>query len=103
MQESYTINGKYDEENIATIKADPGGYKAVIDTSNFSYSLPINLSDGDNIFTITVTDKAGNFTVTRVPILARLEKQETVVEKLKKKIETLEREVDSLKKIPRKP
>jgi hypothetical protein len=101
--ENYTINGKYDEENIATIKAEPGGYKAVIDTSSFSYNLSINLSDGDNIFSITISDKAGNSSVTRLPILARLEKQETIVEKLKKKIETLEREVDSLKKTPRKP
>ncbi|MBL8025141.1 MAG: hypothetical protein JNL74_01950, partial [Fibrobacteres bacterium] len=97
--DSYSFTGRFDEENIATIKIEPGGITAEIDTATFSYTAVLKVSDGDNIFNVTATDKAGNFSMSRISLVARLEKQENVLDRLKKKIEMLEKQVDSLKAV----
>ncbi len=98
MNETHLINGRFDEENISSIEAQPGNIKAEIDTASFSYRLALPLVDGDNPFVITATDKAGNISTLRIQIPAKIERQENIVKQLKKEIDALRRQIDSLRR-----
>jgi hypothetical protein len=97
-EENYLLAGKFDEENIASITASPGNFVAEVDTLKYSYKIRLKLSDGDNLYVLTATDKAGNSSQLRVQIPARIDNSMNSVEMLKRKIESLEKVIDSLKK-----
>ncbi len=99
----FTINGKYDEDNIESITIDPGGTDAVINEIENSYSARIKLNNNENPFTITAKDKAGNINKIQLTIYAKIDDADKAVKILMERISGLERTIDSLKKAAKTP
>jgi len=98
-----TLLGRYDEDNIESIRIDPGAIMAALNEKTYSYSARIKLNNGENDFTLTATDKAGNVNRMNITVNAKIDDADKAVQLLREQIAGMERIIDSLKKIIKTP
>lgn len=94
----FTLTGRYDEDNLAGIRIEPGGVEATLCERTASYTARLKLENGENDFIIAAVDKAGNRNTLAVTINAKIDNADKAVQVLREQIKTLEQTIDSLKK-----
>lgn len=94
----FVLEGKYNEDNLESITAEPGAVRAELSPRDYSFSVRLTLNNGDNLFTLVSRDKAGNTSSLKITVPARIGESDKAVMILRERIASLEREVDSLKR-----
>ncbi|OGS33361.1 MAG: hypothetical protein A2293_08800 [Elusimicrobia bacterium RIFOXYB2_FULL_49_7] len=94
----YLLEGRFIEDHIESVTAEPGAFQASLDLKRYTYSLRLTLSNGPNTFNLTARDKAGNITVLPLTLTARFGESDKAIMILREQIVGLNQELDSLKR-----
>ncbi|MBN1898195.1 MAG: hypothetical protein JW827_05420 [Spirochaetes bacterium] len=70
----FIIKGKYIDDNVDYITIEPPNQQAKIDRNRQTFTLPVQLAEGENVFTATIVDKDNNKSLDFLSVVFSTEK-----------------------------